>query len=69
MAETKLAKRVFNYGSLDLVDPDVNMSVDDVKSFYSSVYPELTQSVVEGPEYDNSGNVVYEFKKTVGTKG
>lgn len=51
-----------------LPDPDPNMSPDQVMTFYSNTYPELTTSAVHGPTYDND-KVVYRFKTTVGTKG
>lgn len=68
MGEVKTAVRVFNYGSMALKDPDPKMTPEEVKEFYSSVYPELTQSVIEGPEY-GEGTITYSFEKTVGTKG
>jgi len=50
MATSKEAVRIFKYGSLELQDPDPSMTPEQVREFYSSVYPELTQSVIEGPE-------------------
>ena len=44
------------------------MSPDQVMTFYSNTYPELTTSAVHGPTYDND-KVVYRFNTTVGTKG
>lgn len=60
--------RVFKHGAIELTDPDRNLSPDDVMSFYSNTYPELTTSNVHGPRMD-SDKVIYEFKCTVGTKG
>lgn len=51
-----------------LPDPDPAMSPDQVMTFYSNTYPELTTSAVHGPAYDND-KIVYRFKTTVGTKG
>jgi PRTRC genetic system protein C len=61
-------KRVFEYNSIELKDPDINMTPTEVMSFYSNVYPELTQAVIEGPEV-NGDTEKYEFRKAVGTKG
>lgn len=61
-------KRVFKYGSRELTDPDINMSPEEVMSFYAGTYPELTTSNVHGPKIDGD-TAVYEFKTTVGTKG
>jgi PRTRC genetic system protein C len=60
--------RRFKYNQLQLDDPDVNMSPESVKEFYSGIYPELTQAVVEGPEVRDNG-VEYSFRRAVGTKG
>lgn len=68
MAEVSVAKRSFKYNSMDLADPDINMTPDEVRVFYSGVYPELTQSVIEGPEYKGD-TIEYIFRKSVGTKG
>ncbi len=68
MADIKEVKRAFKYGSLELKDPDVSMTPEAVMSFYGSVYPELTQAVIEGPEIDGD-TMRYEFRKAVGTKG
>lgn len=64
----KQAKRVFKYGQITLEDPDPALSVEKVKEFYANVYPELTQSEIDGPK-DENGQIVVEFEKTVGTKG
>ncbi len=69
MAEITEVKRAFKYNSMVLQDPDVNMKPEEVRSFYSSVYPELTQAAVEGPENNENGELVYTFRKAIGTKG
>lgn len=60
--------RVFKHGTIELTDPDPNLLPDEVMSFYSNTYPELTTSNVHGPKME-ADKVVYEFKCTVGTKG
>lgn len=70
MSESKVseAKRVFNYGSLKLDDPAPTSTPEEVKEFYSGIYPELTQAIIEGPEYKDN-TIVYTLRKAVGTKG
>ncbi len=63
----KKVKRVYKYNSLKLDDIE-GMDPEAVKDFYANIYPELSQSVVDGPTLSGSEEV-YEFKKTVGTKG
>lgn len=66
--DIKTLKRVFKNGKTELSDPDISMTPDDVMSFYSNTYPELTTSTVQGPKIEGD-TAVYEFKTTVGTKG
>lgn len=60
-------ERSFSYNGVNLVDPDVSMSPDSVRDFYSALYPEITTAVIEGPEQKN-GKLCYTFKRAVGTK-
>lgn len=60
--------RIFKYNSLILDDPDPKWSIDEVKDFYANAYPELTQSITEGPDVSDEG-LTYTFRKSVGTKG
>lgn len=63
----EVLKREFVYDNLDL--PDIpGKSVEEILDYYASFYPELTQSIVEGPE-TKDGALVYEFRRAVGTKG
>jgi hypothetical protein len=39
-----------------------------LKDFYANAYPELTQSIIEGPDVSDEG-LTYTFRKSVGTKG
>jgi PRTRC genetic system protein C len=61
-------KRVFKHGDINLEDPGTNMSKDEVLDFYSSQYPELTNSSVTGPKIENDEQI-FEFSTSVGTKG
>ncbi len=60
--------RIFKYNSLILDDPDPKWSIEEVKDFYGNAYPELTQSIIEGPDVSDEG-LTYIFRKSVGTKG
>ena len=72
MAETTLTirplVRIFRYGALELEDPDTTLTTEEVKDFWGDVYPELTQAVIEGPEYKDD-RAEYTFRRAVGTKG
>jgi len=58
-----------NGSYINIEDPNPEFSPDEVMSFMSSKYPELTTSTISGPEMKENGDAVYEFKTTVGTKG
>ena len=45
----KVLPRIFKYNTMHLDDPDPKMSPEEVKEFYSNIYPELTQAEIEGP--------------------
>ena len=54
--------------TMELADPDSNMSPSEVMDFYSMTYPELTTATVHGPEWEED-KAVYRFKTTIGVKG
>ena len=64
----EVRQRVFYYNQVRLDDPDLSLSPEEVKDFYSDVYPELAQGVIEGPDLKEEG-AVYTLRKAVGTKG
>ena len=70
--EKTLLKRVFVYKKngkdIKLTDPDPSMTADQVLSFYSGTYPEMTTASVTGPEF-KADTLEYTIKSVVGTKG
>lgn len=62
------AVRVFKYNGMELQDPGIAQSVEEVREFYANLYPELNNAEIEGPEH-KAGKIIYEFRKAVGTKG
>lgn len=70
--EVRELNRVFkaeiNKEVIVLEDPNINLSVDDVKEMYSAQYPQLlnSQTINHGIQDDK---LVYEFKTVAGTKG
>lgn len=60
--------RVFKLGTQELTDPNPKMQPIEVLKYYSNLYPELTNSGVSGPRFEND-QAVYEFKISIGTKG
>ncbi|HNQ63115.1 MAG: hypothetical protein BWY15_02320 [Firmicutes bacterium ADurb.Bin193] len=64
----KTLPRSFKYNAITLDDPEPEMSPEDVKEFYSNIYPELVQAEIEGPEVGDEA-IEYTFRRAYGTKG
>lgn len=67
--KTQVLTRQFIYQQLKLTDPGAQYSPEQVKEFYSAIYPELATASIDPPE--TKGNTVkYVFRKPVAkTKG
>lgn len=61
-------ERVFEYNGKSLIDPNPKMTPFEVAKFYSAEYPELINSIIDGPKISD-GKALYVFEKTAGTKG
>lgn len=66
--EVQQLTREFTFNGIKLADPGAALSVDQVKDFYASVYPDITNAEIEGPEVQGDKHV-YTFRRAVGTKG
>jgi PRTRC genetic system protein C len=62
------AVREFSYMGLKLPDINTSMSPEEIKSAYSTQYPELATAAINGPEAVGD-KLRYEFVKAIGTKG
>lgn len=60
--------RKFTYNSIELADPNPVLTPEQVKEIYQPDYPELLNSLIEGPVTKN-GVAVYRFTRAVGAKG
>ena len=60
--------RSFCFLGARLPDPNPAMSVEDVKSYYTAVYPELATAAVNGPEAVGD-KMRYTFERAIGSKG
>lgn len=60
--------REFRYNSVVLPDPNSTFTLEQVRDFYATVYPEIISADIEGPE-QRGANSVYTFRRAVGTKG
>jgi PRTRC genetic system protein C len=67
LVATALA-RSFRTGSTSFPDPGNSYTPEEVKQFYELTHGFLVNFVIEGPTYSN-GQEIYEFVKSVGTKG
>lgn len=62
------ATREFLYNGVALKDPNPSHSLEQVREFYSAIYPEILSAAIEGPT-SKGAVLVYEFRRAVGTKG
>lgn len=60
--------RSFKYNGMTLADPSASKTPDQVRAFFASQYPELTNAVVEGP-VTKAGVSTYTFARAAGSKG
>lgn len=60
--------RIFSYCGLHLADPDIRLTPEQVRDFYSGSYPEVTTASIEGPEVVD-GVLKFKFTRVLGTKG
>lgn len=69
--EETATARTFVYNGAEMEDPDPNMKDEDVKTYYSQVYPEVTTANLSISFEDRDGvrTKIVTFKKAAGTKG
>lgn len=60
-------KRIFMHDNKKLEDIP-NMSLEQIKDFYSNQFPELNNANISGPEVKENV-LVYTFSNKIGTKG
>jgi len=59
--------RVFVYDGREFLDPDPNMSIDEVRQSMTNFFPELANAETKQSKRDEDD--IIEFQKRVGTKG
>ena len=60
-------QRKFTFDGRPLADPDLNLSIDEVRQHYAGAYPALNNASYEEETTDNA--VVIRFTTAVGSKG
>lgn len=68
MAEILDNKKVFMFNGKELLSMP-NLSPEETKNHYSSIYPELVNAGIEFLGNNEQGVLIYEFKLKTGTKG
>lgn len=59
--------RIFVYDGRELVDPDPNLSIEQVQSALADFYPELGNA--RHTHHKRGEDDIYEFQRVAGTKG
>ena len=62
------AVRIFSYSGLNLPDINPKLSPEEIKTAYSTQYPELASAAINGPEVV-SDKLRWEFVRAIGAKG
>jgi PRTRC genetic system protein C len=66
---TEKITRAFIFEGRKLPDPDPSATPEQVRETYAAQYPELSTAAIEGPEMTGSGERLYTFARSIGTKG
>jgi len=61
-------EREFYVNGTRIPDPAPRMSVEEVRDFLTSSYPEIATATVTGPE-DTGNTLRYTFSRAIGSKG
>jgi PRTRC genetic system protein C len=61
-------RRLFLYSGRMLADPDPSLTPEQVKAFFSNIYPDLANAVIQEARFEGETQT-YEFQRAMGTKG
>ena len=61
-------EREFAYHGSTLPCPNPRFSIEEVRSFYATQFPELTNAAITGPETVGD-RLRYSFERAIGSKG
>ena len=67
MLEIKLLKRKFLYDSVELPDPNPELSKEGVRDLFANQYPELTSGQIVGPRIEGE-HQIFKIKTAQRTK-
>ena len=68
MLQANPLKRLFTYLGMNLPDPNPRLTVEDVRAFYATQFPEIVTAAISGPEVVGD-RLVSRLVKSIGTKG
>ena len=60
--------REFSYNGIHLPDPNVNLTIEEVRNLYAGTNTEIATAAIEGPEAVGN-KLIYRFSRSIGTKG
>ena len=66
--KVQVIDREFVYHGTTLADPNPKLSIEEVRSFYATQFPELTTAAITGPETVGE-RLRYRFERAIGSKG
>lgn len=67
--EVKEIVRTFTFNDIQLPDPGIDYSPEEVRDVYSAQYPDISTALLEGVISDDGETIAYKFVRAVGSKG
>jgi PRTRC genetic system protein C len=66
--ESRVLTRFFEVNGQKLPDPNPQLTVEEVRTFYSHEFPDIATASITGPEVIGD-KFLYRFSRAIGSKG
>ncbi len=66
--ESRVLTRFFEVNGQKLPDPNPQLTVEEVRTFYTHEFPEIATASITGPEVIGA-KLLYRFSRAIGSKG
>jgi PRTRC genetic system protein C len=66
--ESRVLTRFFEVNGQKLPDPNPQLTVEEVRTFYSHEFPDIATASITGPEVIGD-KLLYRFSRAIGSKG
>jgi len=66
--ESRVLTRFFEVNGQKLPDPNPQLTVEEVRTFYTHEFPDIATASITGPEVIGD-KLLYRFSRAIGSKG